>query len=217
MPSRLRAPPSRPDVRPLGAFLPSWVHIFKCSFCATFAPLRRRHGGILQCSKLENAPPPSTPPPFPSCTHAPYRLRKHEIVSLFHAHTPPPTPLHGKKKAKKGRKHSYCLLQSLMKIEIPPLEKSGGGGGSKKERRGSPAVGSCRGIGGEEGPAGGWRRRRVVGRREEKKFTAAATTKTLLLHGRHEALKGARRAACGTGRHPPLPARRPAAAAAEPE
>lgn len=162
---------------------------FKGSFWATFAPLRRRHGGSLQCSKLENAPPP--------LLHAHMHLLDSTSMksSRFSMHTHTPFNSPARKKAKKGRKHSYCLLQSLMKIEIPPLEKSGVGGGSKKERRGSPAVGSCRGIGGEEGPAGGWRRRRVVGRRKEKKFTAAAATaKTLLLHCRHEELKGAWRA-----------------------
>lgn len=190
---RLCSPPFCSYGRPLSAFLPSWVHIFSPSV---------HFGQLLRLSDEDtedrfNAVNLKMPPhPPPRSLHAHMHLLDSASMksSRFSMHThplPPPCTT----KAKKSRKHSYCLLQSLMKIEIPPLEKSGGGGGSNKERRGSPAVGSCRGIGGEEGPAGGWRRRRVVGRRREKKFTAAAApAKTLLLHCRHEELKGAWRA-----------------------
>lgn len=45
---------------------------------------------------------------------------------------PPSTPMH--KKGKESRKHSYCLLQSLMKNEIPPLKR-----GEEVRKRGGEA------------------------------------------------------------------------------
>lgn len=199
-PNRLRSPPFRSYLPPPGAFLPSWVHIF--SSTVRFVQLLRLSDEDMEdrFNAVNLIMHPPTPPPRFLHAHMHLIDSASMTSSRFSMHTHP-LQFPCTKKAKIGRKHSYCLLQSLMKTEIPPLEKSGGAGwGGGVKRRGGEAQ---RLAAAEESAVR--RGQREVGGEEQLeegekqiKFTAAAaaaaTAKTLLLHCRHEELKGAPRA-----------------------
>lgn len=110
-----------------------------------------------QCSKLEHANLlPASHLLLHTHTHTPYRLHHHlsskiKSYSLFcFGMHPTPFPCMSRKKkgkAEKARKHSYCLLQSLMNYRNPSSGKKGTEVEKRGRRgRGSPAVASCRGI-----------------------------------------------------------------------
>lgn len=92
-------------------------------------------------------------PPAPCCTHT----CTAKVCSPLLCHAPP-SYFHAcfHERGKKSReKHSYCLLQSLMKYRSPSSGKKKGGTEVEKERRGSPAVASCRGMRSEGAGGGG--------------------------------------------------------------
>lgn len=92
MPNGLCLPSFSSYIPPLWAFLSSCSFIFSSSG-GFFVQLWRISDEDIE-DRFNAANLKMHPPPSPSCIHAPYRLRKHEIVSFSHAHTPPSIPMH---------------------------------------------------------------------------------------------------------------------------